>query len=239
LNPLIGISCDSDTTVDKRNIPYDRFVSPRAYADAIALAGGIPVLLPHTFALIDVVRLDGLLITGGNFDIPPSYYGEEPRPLLGQVNEERSYFEKALCLAALEGDIPLLGVCGGMQLLNVVVGGTLYQDLSYRPQTDIHEQPQARTLPHHEVSIAPNSKLACVCDTTGMRVNSTHHQIIHNLGMHVSAAATALDGVIEAIELPGHTFAIGVQWHPELLDSPQQHAIYRAFVKAAQPSSGE
>ncbi len=204
---------------------------------AVEQAGGEPWLLPHlpperVPSVLEVV--DGLLLSGGDFDVPPSFYGEEPRHVHG-VREPRSAFERALVLAARERDVPLLGVCGGMQILTVALGGTLYQDLCEVPGCLQHQQPHDKRRPHHLVSVEAGTLLATLVGGGGdIEVNSTHHQVAKTLGAGVVASATAPDGVIEAVEARGPRFMLGVQWHPEALQHVPAHAaIYRGLVRAA------
>ncbi len=234
--PRIGITCDFETITDRRGTPAPRYVCNQSYVSAVVRGGGLPILIPHESpgeAARFLDGVDGLLITGGDFDIPPSYYGEAPRQGLGTLVEERSGLERDLCQEALARSMPLLGVCGGMQMLNVVCGGTLYQDLAERAATDEHQQPYDKRLPAHEVELAAGSRLARIFNAETLSVNSTHHQVLRYLGEELKASALAPDGVVEAIELDGEPFVVGVQWHPEALISGDHLPLYRAFVNAA------
>ncbi len=234
--PRIGITCDFTTTTDKRGSALPQYVLHEAYVAAITRAGGEPWLLPHLdpeSAPSVVAMLDGLLLSGGDFDVPASFYDEEPRHVRN-LCEARSNFERALVLAAWQADLPLLGVCGGMQLLNVIFGGTLYQDLSERRGCLSHEQAMARHLPSHSINIRPGSLLARLTNTVKLEVNSTHHQLIKKLGTGVEACAAAPDGVVEAIELDTKRFMLGVQWHPEAFARELAHqSIYHGLVQSA------
>ena len=233
--PRIGITCDFETVTDRRGAPSPRFVAPAAYVAAVTKAGGDPILLPHVDperAHAYLAILDGLVIAGGDFDIPPRYYGEEARLGLGKLLEERSAFEHRLLDLALQRDLPVLGVCGGMQLLNVVLGGTLHQDLTERPGTTVHVQPHDKRTPSHDVKVMAGSLLGRVTGAASIAVNSTHHQIINTVGKTLTASGIATDGVIEAIEGPQYRYALGVQWHPEVLSAPEHAAIYRGLVEA-------
>ena len=212
----------------------------RAYADALLMAQGLPLVLPYSDearvleAYLD--DLDGLLITGGAFDIDPSEYGEARRPKCGPSKPERTAFERELLERALRRDLPVLGVCGGMQLINVALGGSLYQDLATDlPTADSHEQRLDRRRPTHVVNVRRGSRLARAVGEGQLMVNSTHHQAVHHLGEGLGAVAVAPDGVIEAIEAARYRFVVGVQWHPELLllSVPANLGLYRAFVKTA------
>jgi len=228
--PRIGIALDVDEA-------EGRYHLPRAYPDAVLAAGGLPLLLPHGDAGATGAWLslcDGIVIAGGAFDIAPERYGEPRRPGLGPVKDGRTGFEWALCEAALAARIPILGVCGGMQLVNVVRGGTLYQDLPSELGLS-HEQPPPKDAPSHEVEIVPGTLLAGLVGPEPLRANSTHHQAVDRPGAGVLVSARARDGVVEAIELPGVPFVLGVQWHPEAVarHEPRHAAIYRGLVAAA------
>ncbi len=237
--PRIGISCDFETVTDRRGAPSPRYLLQEAYVTAVEQAGGEPWLLPHlpperAASVLEVV--DGLVLSGGDFDVPPSFYGEEPRHVHG-VREPRSAFERALVVAARDGDVPLLGVCGGMQILTVALGGTRYQDLCEVPGSLQHQQPHDKRRPHHAVSVKPGTLLARLVGGEEIDVNSTHHQVARTLGRGVLASAVAPDGCIEAVEAQGPRFMLGVQWQPEALQHVAAHAaIYRGLVRAA---SGE
>ena len=207
----------------------------RAYAEAVLAAGGLPLPLPYGDASVTgsyLALCQGVVVTGGGFDIAPERYGEARRPGCGREKPGRTAFEWALCEAALAGRIPLLGVCGGMQLLNVVRGGTLHQDLGEELGLGFHRSGgvQAR----HEVQVVPGSLLARLAGPGPLTVNSTHHQGVRAVGHGVLVSARAPDGVVEAVELPDLPFALGVQWHPErMLEEPAQRAIWCGLVAAA------
>jgi putative glutamine amidotransferase len=178
----------------------------------------------------------GIVITGGDFDIPPERYGEVRRASCGREKAARTAFEWALCEAALAGRVPLLGVCGGMQLMNVVRGGTLFQDLGQDLGVRSHEQPCPKDAPSHPVEIVPDSLLARLLGKQPLMVNSTHHQAVRAVGAGVLASARAPDGVVEAIELPDLPFALGVQWHPErvLAQDPRHLSLWRGLIEASE-----
>jgi putative glutamine amidotransferase len=214
-----------------------RYALPRAYADAVLAAGGLPLLLPHAREAAEayLALLDGLVVAGGAFDVPPELYGEPRRPVCGETHPERTAFEQELLLAALAARLPVLGVCGGMQLLNVVCGGTLYQDLAADAGRPGHEQPAPKDAPSHDALVAPGTLLARLVGEGALPVNSTHHQAVRDPGQGVLVSARAPDGVIEAIELPDLPFALGVQWHPEAVARhvPRNAEIFHALVRAA------
>lgn len=228
--PRIGLTLDADEA-DRR------YQLNQTYVEAVLLAGGLPILLPHVAAAAGayLALLDGLVVTGGAFDVPPELYGEARRDACGRLAPERTRFEKDLLEAALAVRMPVLGVCGGMQLLNVVRGGTLYQDLPADAGLRGHEQPPPKDAPSHDVAVAPGTQLEVLVGPGPLGVNSTHHQAVREPGAGVLVSARAPDGVIEALELPDLPFAIGVQWHPEALlrREPRHAAIYRGLVDAA------
>lgn len=236
--PLIGLSPDEATPATPHAVP--RYELKRAYADAVLAAGGLPLVLPYSADPAVLAQLlgmvQGLVITGGAFDVPPELYGEAPRQGLGALKPARTDFELALIRGALERGLPLLGVCGGMQILNVALGGTLYQDIATDvPGALAHEQQTDRRLPAHPVQVQEGTLLSRACGAGELLVNSTHHQSVKALGRGLVASASSADGLVEALELPTALFVAGVQWHPELLvDSVPAHlGIYRALVAAA------
>jgi putative glutamine amidotransferase len=211
-----------------------------SYADAVLRAGGLPMVLPYSedASCIDAYleRISGLLVTGGAFDIPPEDYGEERNEGMGKEKPGRTRFEAALMEAALARQMPVLGICGGMQLLNVICKGTLFQDIHREvPNAHPHEQTHDRTQPQHPIEISEGTLLGELLGTGQLMVNSTHHQAVKAPGEGLVVSAVAPDGVVEAIELPSHPFAVGVQWHPELLVKaiPAHLQLYRAFVQRA------
>lgn len=214
-------------------------LTPQNYIEAVAGAGGVPVVLPPVpgvQAALD--RLDGLIIIGGP-DVEPGRYGQQPGPLTTVVRPGRDAAEIALLHAALEAGLPLLGICRGMQLLNVALGGTLIQHVPDVVGHDGHS-PTPGTMGEHKVSIAPASKLAAllggrVVPHDALCVPTHHHQGIDKLGDGLVASAWADDGLIEAIEIAdgeagGQRFVIGVQWHPEAGADP---SLFRALIAAA------
>jgi putative glutamine amidotransferase len=208
-----------------------------AYADAVLRAGGLPWVLPYSDELSVVTdyidQLSGLVVTGGAFDVPPEAYGEVAREGLGVLKAGRTRFETALLKEALKRGLSVLGICGGMQLLNVVMGGTLVQDIARElPGAGPHEQQHDRTQPQHPVEVNAGTVLEGCVGAGQLMVNSTHHQAVKQLGSGLVASALALDGVVEAIEATGNAFALGVQWHPELLTQsiPVHLGIYQQLV---------
>jgi putative glutamine amidotransferase len=228
--PRIGLTLDGDEG-------RGRYELRASYVEAVLAAGGLPILLPHApeAAAAYLALLDGLVVTGGAFDVPPELYGEARRKECGPTKPARTAFEKDLLEAALAARLPVLGVCGGMQLLNVVRGGTLHQDLVADLGLAGHEQPAPKDVPSHRAVVAPGTQLAALVGAGPIEVNSTHHQAVKDPGSGVLVSARAPDGVVEAIELPDLPFALGVQWHPEatVRHDPRHAAVYRGLVVAA------
>ena len=234
--PTILISMDYQEQSSRRG-PVPTMCLTRQYADAVLDAGGLPWLCPYTNnpQVLDlyVEKADGLLLSGGDFDIDPTLFGEQPHPKLGTIVPERTQVEQELLRRAETLGKPILGICGGMQLMNVYRGGTLFQDIdSQRNNALEHQQAGPKDEPGHSVSIAAKSRLHRITDLLEIGVNSTHHQAIKDLGKDLQVSACAPDGLVEAIEDPLYSFYLGVQWHPEAMGMPAQKAIYKAFIDA-------
>ena len=242
MQPLIGVTPDFNAGDRKewggREPTY--FLRAR-YVRAIEDLGGIPVVLPLV-ADLDARRrlltqIDGLLLTGSGPDLAPELYGERQRYTFRVMSQRRATFELEMAQLARAADLPLLGICGGMQALNVAFGGSLYQDIgSQRSQPLEHRQSASATQLSHAVKIVPKSLLHRVVKTGRLRVNSSHHQSVKEVAPSLTASAVAPDGIIEAIESPSQRFLLGVQWHPEFLfDRYERHRLlFEAFLKAAQ-----
>jgi putative glutamine amidotransferase len=220
--PLIGVTSD----IKEINNKQAYFVY-KAYTDAIEKSNGIPVLLTYTdYVKALANRLDGLVITGGDFDIPPAMYGEQPITSLKKM-QERTTFESAMYIEALKKGIPVLGVCGGCQLINVIAGGSLYQDIKAQMQTNLDH-----TKGSHDVKIEPNTTLHGIIGQDRTTVNTSHHQAVKTLGKDIIVSAIADDGIIEAIEHRDFPHVLGIQWHPERMGQDML-PIYKWLVTAA------
>ena len=199
------------------------------------------VLPPILEAAEEMVQgIDGLLLTGGS-DLDPGYYGEEPLPELGETVPERDAFEMAVLRHALERSMPVFGICRGMQLLNVALGGTLYQDLPSQLHPDLiaHRQQMPKWQWTHEVEVDAGSEVAKIMEATRLRVNSYHHQAIKDLPDDLMAVAHASDGVIEVVESHdlSERWLVGVQWHAEAMrdtKGPEHRNLFKAHVVAAE-----
>ena len=232
--PIIGITCDSQTKPTYSKFPW--YALREHYVHAVQSLGGLPILLPHEPDHVSdyITLVDGIIVTGGDFDIDPAYYGEEIVSDKVTTNSKRTTFEFALGQQAMNQHIPTLGICGGMQLLNVVFGGTLIQHIPDVIETDIaHEQPNPRNETSHSVKIEENSALHHMIKASEINVNSAHHQAIKIPGKGVVCNAYAPDGVIEGFEVPAARFCLGLQWHPEFLITPHDKAIFEAFLAEA------
>ncbi len=235
--PLIGLTPDLDMRGDDDAEAV--YVLRKNYADAIRASGGMPIILPYDLGLVSsyVHLLDGLVVTGGMFDIDPRRYGAEPSTP-PNTKEDRTTFEEALIRSALSEGLPLLGICNGMQLLAVTLGGSLVQDVGREvPTAEEHMPHRPATLPHHAIDFVSGSALSKLAGVGRTHVNSVHHQSVREASGYV-VAARATDGVVEAIEVPGRAFCFGVQWHPEYHSSPIDRAIMAAFTAAADARMG-
>lgn len=215
---------------------------PEAYSQALAQAGALPVLIPLGLpapTLLELLaRLDGVLFAGGG-DIHPRRYGAELLPLSTEIDEERDRVELLLLEKLLASRRPFLGICRGLQLINVGLGGTLYQDiLAGRPDALSHPHipGNPRSYLAHDVQVLPGTRLEAVLGCQVARVNSLHHQGVERLAPGLKASALAPDGVIEAFELEDYPFGLAVQWHPEWLTfQAEMRQLFQAFVAAAAP----
>jgi len=227
--PVIGLTCGHSA---------DGALTLHAnYLEAVRECGGLPLIVSP--ACGDMVHrlvelLDGLLLTGGP-DLDPLYYGEEPLPGLEEVSPSRDEMEIGLVREFLKRHKPVLGICRGCQVMNVAAGGSLYQDIATQvPGCIKHRQSAPRWYPTHTVHLKETSSLAAILGRVALRINSRHHQAVARLGEGFEAVARAPDGVIEAIELTGTGFGIGVQWHPEdMFPEETARSLFEAFIAAA------
>jgi putative glutamine amidotransferase len=233
--PVIGLTLDHEPPGGySKTQPW--YALRENYCAAVSAAGGLPVLLPHEPARAGdyLALLDGLIVTGGAFDVDPKLFGAKTRHESVSTKDRRTEFELAVCRGALKSDKPVLGICGGEQLMNVALGGTLIQHIPDEVKGALaHEQPNPRTEPGHSVKIAKDTLLHRITGALALEVNSAHHQAVKEVAPGLVVDAVAPDGVIEGIEDPKRRFCLGVQWHPEYLLSEGDKRIFSAFIAAS------
>lgn len=237
-SPIIGISAN---LLPIENGPFqgrERAAVVYDYVQAVKLAGGIPILLPiiegEQAIQQQVDLIDGLLLSGG-YDVSPLYYGEEPQRDLGEIRPERDAYELALIHTAYASQKPILGICRGLQLLNVAFGGTLYQDIPHALPTSLqHNQKAKPEEASHTVKLVEDSLLQQLMKTPSLLTNSYHHQAIKEVAPGFQVNARAHDEIIEGIEKIGNLFILAVQWHPELMmmKHPNMQKLFQGLVAA-------
>ena len=242
--PLIGVTTQTLQAIDgiPDGLPHSVVMNQRYY-HAVASAGGAPVLVPllddlETLRAI-YERTDGILIPGG-VDVDPTVFGEKPHERLGRIDPARDRVEIQLVKWAVEDDKPVLGLCRGLQVINVALGGTLYQDLEAEyPNAIKHDYfptyGYSRDHLAHDVAVEAGSRMRHALVDAAVPVNSMHHQGIKGLASRLSASAVAPDGLIEAAESTSESYLVGVQWHPEVfeLSDPSSGVLFTDFVQAA------
>jgi putative glutamine amidotransferase len=231
--PVIGITLDYEETPSYSKMPW--YALRENYCSAVSRLGAIPLPLPHEVELIPhyLNLIDGLMITGGAFDVSPALYGDSSIHETVTLKERRTKFEWGITQGCVDAKKPILGICGGEQLLNVILGGTLIQHIPDSINDALeHEQKNPRTEPGHEVLVKENTLLHKIVGKTKMSVNTAHHQAVGKPAPGALVNSTTTDGVIEGIEFPAHPFCLGVQWHPEYHVDSSDNAIFEAFVKA-------
>lgn len=237
--PVIGITLDSEDPGGYSNMPW--YALRQNYADVITQSGGIPLPLPHEPDLAETYGelLDGLVVTGGAFDVDPAMFGATSRHDTVITKDRRTLFEKTVTETMLAKDKPVLGICGGQQLLHVILGGTLIQHIPDEVENPLaHEQPNPRTEAGHNVAVTAGTLLHKIVGTDNLPVNSAHHQAAKDISDNIIINAVAPDGVIEGIEDNRYRFCLGVQWHPEYLISEGDRKIFDAFIKEASVRHG-
>lgn len=229
--PCIGLTLDAEPAGGWSKYPW--YALRQNYTTAVNAHGGLAVALPHDPALAAdyLDRIDGLIITGGAFDVDPALYGDTQIHETVELKADRTNAEFSLLRGALARNMPVLGICGGQQLLAVALGGTLYQHIPDSiPSALEHEQKTDHHQPGHEVKILPGTRLYDIVGAT-MQVNTSHHQAVRAPGRSI-VNALAPDGVIEGVEDPTRKFCIGVQWHPEYFVDRGDAALVAAFLAA-------
>ena len=229
--PIIGITLDIEEPGGYSKFHW--YAIRKNYIDSVEKLGGITLPLSHNISIVEnyINIIDGLIITGGNFDISPSIYGETPMKVYNE-KIERTKFEIEICKKSLEKNIPVMGICGGEQVLNVCLGGTLIEDIKSRfPNALNHEQKQPRNKTSHAVLIEASSKLYKIINQEKIYVNSAHHQSVDKPGKNIKICGKAEDGIIEAIECEKYKWCLGLQWHPEFLITNSDRLIFENFIK--------
>ncbi len=232
--PVIALTPYYNTETDE---PYMR----PAYLNAIRMAGGLPVILPLDLNREDLEQLletiDGVLFTGGP-DVHPFFFGEDTQAHCGNVCLKRDQMELILLELTMAQNKPILGICRGAQLINIGLGGDIYQDIPSQFPQDFpvaHVQPFKYEIPSHKVEVMPNTLLASITEEPSISVNSMHHQAVRNTAPGLIASGYAAGGLVECIEKPDYPFLIGVQWHPEYLwqEDPAMARLFQMFVNAS------
>lgn len=241
MQPRILITTNSETL--ERNVNRVYTTVALQYAEAVAKAGGLPFFvgnLSPDLAETYVEQANGVLFSGG-VDVDPLHFGQTPHPQLGFIDEARDLFELALYKAAKRKGIPILGICRGIQLINVAEGGTLHQHLPALPETIQHSQMNPDGSLFHEIRLDSSSALTKAYGKITIRTDSYHHQGIDNVGKELKAVAWTQDGLVEGVEGTGKTFVLGVQWHPEMsyIKYPEQLAPFVVFIDAVREGSRE
>ena len=232
--PAIGLNCDIKLRTTAKRQKLEIY---REYADSVELAGGVPIVLPvtdsadHVDEQLDLV--DGLVLIGGD-DYSPQSYGVRKHQKTKTLHKSREFYDIELARAAIRRKIPILGICGGLQLVNIVCGGDLVQHIPEAFGTAIQHDRNREEIAH-EVVIAPNSILARTVGAERLAVNSSHHQAAGRIGAGLRVAARSADGVVEALESESGVLRLCVQWHPERLAArrPDQLALFEALIAAS------
>ncbi|MFL2661048.1 MAG: gamma-glutamyl-gamma-aminobutyrate hydrolase family protein [Alphaproteobacteria bacterium] len=234
MKPVIGITLDEEIAKSYSKFPW--YAARKNYSQSIQKAGGLSVFIPNNIRDINLYLklINGLVITGGDFDIDPKLYGDKKTSSKVSMKKDRTEFEFKIASQALKKKIPILGICGGQQLINVMLGGTLIQHIPDSFNTEInHEQKNPRDQGSHSVTIKKKSKLFQIVKNTTMFVNSAHHQAVDKLGKNLIASAFSDDGIIEGIETTTNNYCLGVQWHPEFLIDKSDIKIFKSLVTSA------
>lgn len=236
--PIIGITLDWEDSLTYSNM-HPWYALRCNYASSIAQFNGIAITIPYDLNSVTqyIEMIDGLMVTGGDYDLSPEVYGEEKQPETRTMRNNRTEFEMALIKAALTKNIPILAICAGEQLLTAMHGGKLLQDIKTAyPNALEHEQKHLgihMSKTSHPIKITTGSLLHNIVGKEEILVNSSHHQAVKSVGPEMIISAIAPDGIIEAVEMPKHNFVLGVEWHPEYLATKEDSLIMEEFVKAA------
>jgi putative glutamine amidotransferase len=234
--PFIGITCDYMISETGMSLGQERNFVTKEFIDAVVEAGGVPILIPIINKEEDILKImdviDGIVLSGG-FDVNPSYYGEEPSKHVGFTYTPRDLCELFIVKAAIEKDMPILGISRGQQVMTVAFGGKLYQDISELSDSYINHMQRASINDiGHYVDIKPSTRLHKIFNTDRLLVNSFHHQAIKSVPPNFIIAAESSDGIVEAIEHKSKPI-MAVQWHPEIMikKHPVMLRIFEEFIK--------
>jgi putative glutamine amidotransferase len=234
--PVIGIILDLNTDSSKYSYaPLPWYALRACYSQNVEKAGGIPVMLPYNQDIDTTLELiDGLLIPGCDEDIHPRFYGRKILSDKVKTKDIRAEYELEITRKALNRNMPVFGICNGLQLINILFGGTLIQHIPDHLNSELnHEQPPPKNIPTHPVILEEGTILRSLSPSSEVMVNSTHHQAIENLGKGLVASAYAPDRVIEAVESEDYRFLVGVQWHAEYLNSPLDKNLFKRLIEAS------
>ncbi|WAT01207.1 gamma-glutamyl-gamma-aminobutyrate hydrolase family protein [Rouxiella chamberiensis] len=238
--PVIGVTLDSEEPGGYSDSPW--YALRQNYMSSLVELGAVPLALPHHGELSNefLSLCDGIIVTGGAFDVPPAMFNALQSSDQVRLKPGRTEFETEIVKGAMLRDMPLLGICGGEQLLAVLTGGTLIQHI---PDTLPHALEHSTTVDtenaggkiraRHPVEILDGTKLSKLVSVRNYEVNSSHHQAVQSVGKNCRVNALSPDGVIEGLECDDYYFCMGVQWHPEYLQNPQDRELLKAFVEAA------
>lgn len=235
--PVIGIGTDLFLTPGKR----DQAFVYTTYTEALRKAGAVAVLIPpQPENAAELARtLDGILLAGGE-DCDPALYGEEKHESVEPMDPRRQSNDLSLAKIAREAGVPTLGICLGLQMMNIAAGGTLFQDIHSQYETEIEHASIPDDRGRHEVHLEQGTRLAEIVGARELSVNSSHHQAVRDVGRGLRVTAHAPDGIIEGVEDPNHPFYLGVQWHPEdMTDEDSASRIFGAFLEAARRRAEE
>ena len=236
-SPIIGVS---SSRVSPADVQGGQVAAPASYLRAVLTAGGIPLIIPpglsHEQLQETLDRLDGLVLIGGG-DVDPALFRGRQHPRVYGIDPERDDLDLSLARLAAASRIPFLGICRGIQVMNVALGGTLFTDIADQKEQALRHDwyPDIpRNHLAHGVSVDPHSRLGQILGGSQFEVNSLHHQGLEDIAPVLRVTAHSPDGLVEAVELPDHPFGIGVQWHPEWLqEHAPQRAIFSALIAAA------
>jgi len=239
-NPIIGILPDFQNGADNTYSKKDFYAIRKNYIDCISKAGGLPIIITYDYEKIEdyLAMVDGLVVVGGYMDIHPNRYGDDFVHPMVKLNLTRENFEYELVKKVLNTNLPIFGICNGMQLISVLHGGKIIQHIPDDKNFMDHEQSHFTEykeygVGYHQVNIDTDSRFFEITQHNKITTNSSHHQALKSVGDGLKVVGTADDGIIEAFEKPNHPFCIGVQWHPEYQISTSDQKLYEEFVKQA------